>query len=151
MHVNLLERLGKQMWGHRCHHDPESQEAAATRGQKNADNGCQCLSCPHAPKINDWRGMDLDCPSKNSSVLAWRITGIGEHGGLPSMGSHRVGHDWSDWSSSSSSSKNSHVPELCSFHLWQRKIVVDVLSFKLRTSLSCWQNLNHIQKYGSLL
>ena len=31
-----------------------------------------------------------------SSVLAWRIPGMGEPGGLPSMGSHRVGHDWSD-------------------------------------------------------
>ena len=32
----------------------------------------------------------------HSSVLAWRIPGTGEPGGLPSMGSHRVGHDWSD-------------------------------------------------------
>ena len=32
----------------------------------------------------------------HSSVLAWRITGTGEPGGLPSIGSHRVGHDWSD-------------------------------------------------------
>ena len=31
-----------------------------------------------------------------SSVLAWRITGIGEPGGLLSMGLHRVGHDWSN-------------------------------------------------------
>ena len=30
------------------------------------------------------------------SVLAWRIPGMAEPGGLPSMGSHRVGHDWSD-------------------------------------------------------
>ena len=29
----------------------------------------------------------------HSSVLAWRIPGIRELGGLPSMGSHRVGHD----------------------------------------------------------
>ena len=29
----------------------------------------------------------------HSSVLAWRIPGIGDPGGLPSMGSHRVGHD----------------------------------------------------------
>ena len=29
----------------------------------------------------------------HSSVLAWRIPGIGEPGGLPSMGSHRVGHN----------------------------------------------------------
>ena len=32
----------------------------------------------------------------HSSVLAWRIPGTGEPGGLLSMGSHRVGHDWSD-------------------------------------------------------
>ena len=32
----------------------------------------------------------------HSTVLAWRIPGTGEPGGLPSMGSHRVGHDWSD-------------------------------------------------------
>ena len=32
----------------------------------------------------------------HSSVLAWRISGMGEPGGLLSMGSHRVGHDWSN-------------------------------------------------------
>ena len=32
----------------------------------------------------------------HSSVLACKIPGTGEPGGLPSMGSHRVGHDWSD-------------------------------------------------------
>ena len=32
----------------------------------------------------------------HSSVLAWRIPGTAEPGGLLSMGSHRVGHDWSD-------------------------------------------------------
>ena len=32
----------------------------------------------------------------HSSVLAWRIPGMGEPGGLPSMGSHRDGHDWGD-------------------------------------------------------
>ena len=32
----------------------------------------------------------------HSSVLAWRIPGTGEPGGLLSMGSHRVGHDWSN-------------------------------------------------------
>ena len=32
----------------------------------------------------------------HSSVLAWRIPGTAETGGLPSMGSHRVGQDWSD-------------------------------------------------------
>ena len=32
----------------------------------------------------------------HSSTLAWRIPGTGEAGRLPFMGSHRVGHDWSD-------------------------------------------------------
>ena len=32
----------------------------------------------------------------HSSVLGWRIPEMGEHGRLPSMGSHRVRHDWSD-------------------------------------------------------
>ena len=40
------------------------------------------------------RGMKMILT--HSSVLAWRIPGTAEPGGLPSMGSHRVGHDWSD-------------------------------------------------------
>ena len=41
--------------------------------------------------------FSLSCIGEgNGSVLAWRIPGTGEPGGLPSMGSHRVGHDWSD-------------------------------------------------------
>ena len=32
----------------------------------------------------------------HSSILAWRIPGTAEPGGLPSMGSHRVEHDWSN-------------------------------------------------------
>ena len=35
----------------------------------------------------------------HSSVLAWRIPGTGEPGGLPSMGLHRVRHNWSDLAS----------------------------------------------------
>ena len=32
----------------------------------------------------------------HSSILAWRIPGMGEPGGLPSLGSHRLRHNWSD-------------------------------------------------------
>ena len=32
----------------------------------------------------------------HSSVLAWRIPGTGEPGGLPSMGAHRVGYNQND-------------------------------------------------------
>ena len=39
----------------------------------------------------------------HSSILAWRIPGTEEPGGLPSMGSHRVGHDWSDLAAAAAS------------------------------------------------
>ena len=39
----------------------------------------------------------------HSSVLAWRIPGTAEPGGLLSMGSHRVGHDWSDLAAAAAS------------------------------------------------
>ena len=40
----------------------------------------------------------------HSSVLAWRIPGTGEPGGLPSMGSHRVRHDWCDLAAAAAAS-----------------------------------------------
>ena len=40
----------------------------------------------------------------HSSVLAWRIPGTGEPGGLPSMGLHRVRHNWSDLAVAAASS-----------------------------------------------
>ena len=42
----------------------------------------------------------------HSSILAWRIPGTEEPGGLPSMGSHRVGHDWSDLAAAAAASYN---------------------------------------------
>ena len=41
----------------------------------------------------------------HSSVLAWRIPGTGEPGGLPSVGSHRAGHGWSDLAAAAAQSK----------------------------------------------
>ena len=47
-----------------------------------------------------WENSDLyrifRTVATHSSVLAWRIPGTGKPGGLPSMGSHRVRHNWSD-------------------------------------------------------
>ena len=57
----------------------------------------------------------------HSSVLAWRIPGTGEPGRLPSMGSHRVGHDWRNLAAAavyicqyySLSSSHPLLPHLC--------------------------------------
>ena len=45
----------------------------------------------------------------HSSVLAWRIPGTGEPCGLPCMGSHRVGHDWSDLAAAERSLRKSCI------------------------------------------
>ena len=42
----------------------------------------------------------------HSSVLAWRIPGTGKPHGLPSLGSHRVGHDSSDLAAAAADSWN---------------------------------------------
>ena len=46
-----------------------------------------------------------------SSVLVWRIPGTGKPGGLPSMGSHRVGHDWSNLAAAAAAGFNSMSTE----------------------------------------
>ena len=51
----------------------------------------------------------------HSSVLAWRIPGMGEPGGLPSMGLHRVGHDWSDLAAAVAAT---HISELILLKLY---------------------------------
>ena len=47
----------------------------------------------------------------HSSVLAWRIPGTGERDALPSMGSHRVGHDGSDLAAAAATPWESKQPQ----------------------------------------
>ena len=55
------------------------------------------------PYIGEGNGNPLQC------VLAWRIPGTGEPGGLPSMGSHSLGHDWSDLAARVSEADQQHT------------------------------------------
>ena len=57
----------------------------------------------------------------HSSVLAWRIPGTGEPGGLPSMGSHRVGHDWSDLAAAAAALETTLNKILSVFFLYLKK------------------------------
>ena len=54
----------------------------------------------------------------HSSVLAWRIPGTGEPGGLLSLGSHRVGHDWSDLAAAAGHHNSQNLAEV-----WRSKIL----------------------------
>ena len=56
----------------------------------------------------------------HSSVLAWRIPGMGEPGGLPPMGSHRVGHDCSDLAAETANAGNIKDPWVGKIP-WRRK------------------------------
>ena len=68
----------------------------------------------------------------HSSVLAWRIPGIGEPGGLPTMGSHRVGHDRSDLAAAaaaallSSPLQQAQSKDKVPFHLVFLKLVNEI-------------------------
>ena len=53
----------------------------------------QCKEIEGNNRMGKTRGLLEKAMAPHSSVLAWRIPGAGEPGGLPSMGLHRVGHD----------------------------------------------------------
>ena len=55
----------------------------------------------------------------HSSVLAWRIPGTGEPGGLSSLGLHRVGHDWSDLAAAASLSSQYFLGSSCYFFFFR--------------------------------
>ena len=68
----------------------------------------------------------------HSSVLAWRIPGTGEPGWLPSMGSHRVGHDWSDLAAATAAdtytlrgkAKHEEMPTDSFINTWQYLLIL---------------------------
>ena len=64
----------------------------------------------------------------HSSVLAWRIPGKGEPGGLPSLGLQRVGHDWSDLAAAAASHSkrymHSHFTHLRKLRLREVKLLL---------------------------
>ena len=55
----------------------------------------------------------------HSSVLVWRIPGTGEPVGLPSMGSHRLGHDWSNLAAAASMDPTYKMYVALLHQLWQ--------------------------------
>ena len=63
----------------------------------------------------------------HSSVLAWRIPGMGKPGGLPSMGSHRVGHNWSDLAAAAAKITWPHFNVFPLLLISQRKLRVQAL------------------------
>ena len=107
----------QSMGSHRVRHDYSDLAAAVAAGQGNGTpHQYSCLENPmdrgtwwatvHGVAKSRARLSDFTFTfhfhalekemATHSSVLAWRIPGTGEPGGLQSVGSHRVGHDWSN-------------------------------------------------------
>ena len=70
----------------------------------------------------------------HSSVLAWRIPRMGEPGGLLSMGSHRIKHDWSDLVAAENSPSNYLI--LCHLLLLLPFIFPSIRVFSSKSALS---------------
>ena len=75
----------------------------------------------------------------HSSVLAWRIPGTGEPGGLPSMGSHRVGHHWSNAAAAATYRQKMHYLFLIKTQMKQNT--------KSRDELLCHLQNLHVNTY----
>ena len=71
----------------------------------------------------------------HSSVLAWRIPGTGEPGGLPSIKSHRFGHDWSDLAAAAAALNKWRVCNSCE-KVWELERWPHKQTFKGRFSSS---------------
>ena len=94
----------------------------------------------------------------HSSVLAWRIPGTGEPGGLPSLGSHRVGHNWSDLAAAAAevSSTNDHWPprhlsSTCElrFQKFPKRIKLPFSRVEAKRESIIYKNLKHSQSSGT--
>ena len=69
----------------------------------------------------------------HSRVIAWRIPGTGEPGGLPSIGSHRVGHDWSDLAAAAAAGLGSYKQALTTV---KSKLIIWTEESSSKSSLS---------------
>ena len=83
----------------------------------------------------------------HSSVLAWRIRGTGEPGGWPSMGSHRVRHDWSDLAAAAAGQQEIEGRRRRG---WQRMRRLDGITGSMHMSLSQLQEMWRTGKPGVL-
>ena len=67
-----------------------------TPGVGDGQGGLTCCGSWGRKELDTTEQLTEKEMATHSSVLAWRIPGMGDPGGLPSLGSHRVRHDWSD-------------------------------------------------------
>ena len=89
------------------------------------------------------RGMKMILT--HSSVLAWRIPGTAEPGGLPPVGSHRVGHDWGDLVAAAAAAADVFLELSCFFNdPPDAGNLISGSSAFSKSSLNIWQFAVHV-------
>ena len=83
----------------------------------------------------------------HSGILAWRLPGTEEPGGLPSMGSHRVGHNWSDAAASSMLLQQLRVPTLFNHEITIKGMVISKQKKVPFLSIVCGEEATKISDY----
>ena len=117
----------------------KGRKAELVRRQFTSWSLCSDTDCFHA--------LEKEMAT-HSSVLAWRIPGTGEPGGLPSMGSHRVGHDWSDLAAAAAVLLR--LPGLkCRFLFNVCVHLIVCISNKPQVMLIFWSRNHTLQRKGS--
>ena len=81
----------------------------------------------------------------HSSVLAWRIPGTAEPGGLPPVGSHRVGHDWGDLVAAAAAAADVFLELSCFFNdsVDAGNLISGSSAFS-KSSFKLWKFLVHV-------
>ena len=99
----------------------------------------KCLCAVRSQASYQWLVTIVEkAMATHSSVLAWRIPGTGEPGGLPSMGSHRVRHNWSDLAAAAATIVT--VGDV----KWPSGVLTELLCcFELCVMNSSWKFINH--------
>ena len=94
----------------------------------------------------------------HSSTLAWKIQWTEEPGGLPSMGSHRVGHDWSELAAAADwpgDAQVTHYFWVCLWGCFQERLAFELESWvrqitsPVREHRSIWWHLNGTERQKS--
>ena len=86
-------------------------------GASGKELTCQCRS-PKSRRFNPWWETLEEEMATHSSILAWRIPWTEEPGGLQSMGSQRVGHDWSGLAHTDTQEMHLGLACLAESYLW---------------------------------
>ena len=119
--------------------------------QRRHTDGQQTQDAQHCSLFSSvqFNSVSQSCPTL-CNLIAWRIPETGKPGGLPSMGLHRVGHDWSDLAAAAADCRmpglpvHHQLPELTQTHAhW----VGDATQPSHRLFPWCWERFFSLSQH----